>query len=271
MTCTLFSVRKLSVLTGEVPEQHDGDEGDAVFSRSLCKQIGGVRHVASPACRRPARLPAAGPPFRRRSPRSRRGPSDRAALSRQARRLLLRVVTLEAARGLEEQPGRPRVEEHEAGVRLRRRHDTARELPEVQVPTGRKPCRYGCWSIVKSSTPSATSSTVIGNRSYRRTPGGRCRGRSRCCTAWPTAWVLPASTANIPAASLLPRYHASTLLSSSVSSAPSRPARIRCSAPDSRIASSAPSIRGWMLSCPGVAMNSPTLPEPTRSTIRFPI
>ena len=33
----------------------------------------------------------------------------------------------------------------------------------------------------------------------------------------------------------------------------------------------APSIRGWMLDCPGVAMNSATSPEGTRPWIRLPI
>ena len=41
--------------------------------------------------------------------------------------------------------------------------------------------------------------------------------------------------------------------------------------PDFLIASIAPSIRGWMFSEPGVAMNSATSPSPTRSTIRLPI
>ena len=43
------------------------------------------------------------------------------------------------------------------------------------------------------------------------------------------------------------------------------------SAPDSAIASSAPSMRGWMFNWPGVAMNNPTLPSPTISTIRWPM
>ena len=42
-------------------------------------------------------------------------------------------------------------------------------------------------------------------------------------------------------------------------------------APDSSIAAIAPSMRGWMLSWPGVAMNSATGPSPTSSTIRLPI
>ena len=37
------------------------------------------------------------------------------------------------------------------------------------------------------------------------------------------------------------------------------------------IAAVAPSIRGWMFSCPGVAMNSATSPLPTSLTIRWPI
>ena len=37
------------------------------------------------------------------------------------------------------------------------------------------------------------------------------------------------------------------------------------------MASIAPSMRGWMFSEPGVAMNSATLPSPTSSTIRLPI
>jgi Kef-type K+ transport system membrane component KefB len=45
----------------------------------------------------------------------------------------------------------------------------------------------------------------------------------------------------------------------------------RIGRPESRIASSAPSIRGWMFSEPGVAMNSATLPSGTSSTIRLPI
>ena len=43
------------------------------------------------------------------------------------------------------------------------------------------------------------------------------------------------------------------------------------SLPDFLIESIAPSIRGWMFSEPGVAMNSATLPESTSSTIRLPI
>jgi hypothetical protein len=43
------------------------------------------------------------------------------------------------------------------------------------------------------------------------------------------------------------------------------------SLPDFLIESIAPSMRGWMFSEPGVAMNRPTLPEPTSSTIRLPI
>ena len=42
-------------------------------------------------------------------------------------------------------------------------------------------------------------------------------------------------------------------------------------APDSAIASSAPSMRGWMFNWPGVAMNNATLPSPTISTIRSPM
>ena len=42
-------------------------------------------------------------------------------------------------------------------------------------------------------------------------------------------------------------------------------------APESWIAWIAPSMRGWMLSWPGVAMNRPTLPSPTSSTMRWPI
>jgi len=30
---------------------------------------------------------------------------------------------------------------------------------------GKKPCRYGCWSIVKSISPEASSCSVIGVRS----------------------------------------------------------------------------------------------------------
>ena len=41
--------------------------------------------------------------------------------------------------------------------------------------------------------------------------------------------------------------------------------------PESLIALIAPSIRGWMFSEPGVAMNSATLPSGTSSTIRLPI
>ncbi len=41
--------------------------------------------------------------------------------------------------------------------------------------------------------------------------------------------------------------------------------------PNFLIAAIAPSIRGWMLSWPGVAMKSATSPLPTRSTIRWPI
>ena len=43
------------------------------------------------------------------------------------------------------------------------------------------------------------------------------------------------------------------------------------SLPESLIALIAPSIRGWMLSEPGVAMNSATFPEGTSWTIRLPI
>ncbi len=37
------------------------------------------------------------------------------------------------------------------------------------------------------------------------------------------------------------------------------------------MAASAPSMRGWMLSAPGVAMNSATSPLGTSSTMRLPI
>jgi hypothetical protein len=36
------------------------------------------------------------------------------------------------------------------------------------------------------------------------------------------------------------------------------------------IAACAPSIRGWMFSCPGVAMNAATSPESICSSARWP-
>ena len=68
---------------------------------------------------------------------------------------------------------------------------------------------------------------------------------------WPTAWVEPASTANMPLASLLPRYHASMRDSSSLSSAPVATVLYWMSLPDFLIESIAPSMRGWMFSEPG--------------------
>ena len=76
---------------------------------------------------------------------------------------------------------------------------------------------------------------------------------------WATAWVEPASTANMPLASLLPRYHASMRESSSLSSAPVATVLYSMSLPDFLIESIAPSMRGWMFSEPGVAMNSADL------------
>jgi len=59
--------------------------------------------------------------------------------------------------------------------------------------------------------------------------------------------------------------------SSSLSSAPVATVLYWMSLPDFLIESITPSMRGWMFREPGVAMNSPILPEPTSSTIRLPI
>ena len=59
--------------------------------------------------------------------------------------------------------------------------------------------------------------------------------------------------------------------SSSLSSAPVATVLVSIGLPESLIALIAPSMRGWMFSEPGVAMNRPTLPEGTSSTIRLPI
>src|SRR6476620_10276634 len=63
--------------------------------------------------------------------------------------------------------------------------------------TGSQPCRYGCWSIVKSSWFDWISFSVVGVMSYppALTPFLR---RPYFATVCPTACVEPASTANIP-------------------------------------------------------------------------
>src|SRR5215208_525131 len=68
---------------------------------------------------------------------------------------------------------------------------------------GRNPCRYGCWSIVKSISPAASRSMVGPSRSKPPafTP---CCARAYFLTTWATPWVLPASTANSPFVVLWP-------------------------------------------------------------------
>ena len=60
-------------------------------------------------------------------------------------------------------------------------------------------------------------------------------------------------------------------LSSAGTAAPVATVWVVMPLPDFLITSSAPSMRGWMFEAPGVAMNSATSPDGTRSTIFLPI
>src|SRR4028118_424657 len=124
--------------------------------------------------------------------------------------------------------------------------------------------------MVKSMCPAFISLRISGNRSYPPAWPPRAAGPA-CSIPCATPCVLPASTANMPATSLWPLYQASILERSSGSSAPVVTCWISMFAPESSMACFAPSILGWMLSWPGVAMNSATRPSSTISTILFPI
>ena len=75
----------------------------------------------------------------------------------------------------------------------------------------------------------------------------------------------------MPLASLLPMAHASMRESSSLSSAPVATVLYSIGLPESLIALIAPSMRGWMFSEPGVAMNSADLARGDQVTMRLPI
>ena len=56
-------------------------------------------------------------------------------------------------------------DEQQAGVRLGRGHEPAGELVEEQLEHRQKPCRYGCWSMVKSRKPAVDQVERSGSRS----------------------------------------------------------------------------------------------------------
>src|SRR6266571_7144440 len=62
--------------------------------------------------------------------------------------------------------------------------------------TGRNPCRYGCWSMVKSRKPPLIDDSVCGVRS--NPPDATLPCRLYFLMIAPTVWVEPASTAKMP-------------------------------------------------------------------------
>ncbi len=74
----------------------------------------------------------------------------------------------------------------------------------------------------------------------------------------------------MPRSFLCAAYVASIRARSSTTPGPVATTVARIGLPESLIASSAPSMRGWMLSCPGVAMKRKTSPLWTSSAIRAP-
>src|SRR5690349_12980596 len=89
-------------------------------------------------------------------------------------------------------------------------------------------------------------------------------------TVCPTAWVEPASTASIPARFACPWAYASMMDRPLVTSAFVATALKLMDLPESLNACWQPSMRGWMLSAPGVAMKSTTSPELTCFSARWP-
>ena len=69
-------------------------------------------------------------------------------------------------------------------------------LNRYRASTGRKPCRYGCWSMVKSRLPALIPCRVTGVRS--KPPEATLPVRLYFWMIWPTVWVEPASTAKMP-------------------------------------------------------------------------
>ncbi len=83
--------------------------------------------------------------------------------------------------------------------------------------------------------------------------------------------MLPPSTAYMPLALAWLWYQASIAGCSPVTAAPVATECVVIGLPEAFTAFSAPSMRGCRFAEPGVAMNSPTSPEPTAEAIRSPI
>src|ERR1017187_2658834 len=127
---------------------------------------------------------------------------------------------------------------------------------------GRKPCRYGDWSMVKSRFPAAIAVRVAGSRS--NPPDETLPASPYFASAGPSSAVEPPSTAKTPCSlDPLPWMNAGMLVVSWVCDAPlSNPAvcRIFRPLPAARMAAFAPSRRGWMFSDPGCAMMPHAVP-----------